>query len=1019
MGHKTQFIYADSFSDGINRSTLAFLTQVLAPDTHSPTLAHHNNSAKYDPNTGLATAATDQNGNTTNFTYDLLLRPLQLSFPGGGQTNFSYPSTTQSVVQTKIDSTRSTYSTNLLDGYGRLSRTAVANAESTPYDLVDTCYDSYGRPKFTSYPYQAAGFTGSSVCSGAGDTMAYDAASRAAQLMHSDSSKTQYTYNGRAAQITDEGNGTFSVSRIQQSDGLGRLTAVCEVSSATLLGNGGTPSSCGLDISATGFLTSYAYDTLNNLTTVTQGTLATRTFSFDSLSRMISESEPEWGSGPTMSYTYNNDGLLTQRTRPAPNQTNPAVTLTTTYACDELHRLRSKSYSDRTLTPNTTYNYDETTPEGLTAQNTNGRLSSEESLTTTSALAKSAFSYDVVGRVLNNWQCDPQTCASNGFYQLGYQYDLSGDVTSFSNGTFVTLNYTYNSAPRLTGITSSLSDANHPPTLLSNVHYNQFGAATDTLGNGLNEAMGYSPRGIPQSYSSTPYSFSLGLAPNGGVISGNDSINGNWTYGYDQFNRVVSSNKNAGVQTFSYVYDRYGNRLQQNAPQGGPAPQYLFDNNNRIVGSGVIYDALGNVTNDGFHAYSYDGENRVSQVDGGATVTYRYDAEGRRVEGLNLEFIYDLANRPIDLLNRGDGSLARGEIYAGNRHVATYSAGTTNFMHVDWLGTKRAMTGVSGANSQTCTGLPFADGVSCTGSNWNYNNFGDDIHDNETNLEQTLFRQLSGTEGRWTTPDPFRGSMDPGDPQSLNRYTYVMNRPMVAVDPLGLYQAGPCFMCGTDNSSAFEDQGNRAFYGGLYWDLPGKGEYGSIGEQSESNYQADLNHYVSVPVDPLPHPNAFADGAPNEPKVSINLHVYCQSLFDIFDCVLASDSRAYVYDPFRHIYPGLADGDVPAGSLTQGPHSIFQGNRGLWAGSSDTAEDLAIATALVPVFVASAGTVGPPALAYGTAGLRAAGTYAYYVLPASAAGRFAVNMLLNMKSGVLPEVNKRLGSYFGRESLIP
>ena len=47
------------------------------------------------------------------------------------------------------------------------------------------------------------------------------------------------------------------------------------------------------------------------------------------------------------------------------------------------------------------------------------------------------------------------------------------------------------------------------------------------------------------------------------------------SYGYDEFNRLQSSTVNYGtVQNFTYVYDCYGNRWQQNAPQGGPAPQY-------------------------------------------------------------------------------------------------------------------------------------------------------------------------------------------------------------------------------------------------------------------------------------------------------------------------------------------------------------------------------------------------------------------------------------------------------------
>ena len=56
--------------------------------------------------------------------------------------------------------------------------------------------------------------------------------------------------------------------------------------------------------------TSYSYSALDNLTRVTQGA-QTRTFAYDSLSRLTSASNPESG---TVAYTYDNNGNLTQRT---------------------------------------------------------------------------------------------------------------------------------------------------------------------------------------------------------------------------------------------------------------------------------------------------------------------------------------------------------------------------------------------------------------------------------------------------------------------------------------------------------------------------------------------------------------------------------------------------------------------------------------------------------------------------------------------------------------------------------
>jgi RHS repeat-associated protein len=58
--------------------------------------------------------------------------------------------------------------------------------------------------------------------------------------------------------------------------------------------------------------------------------------------------------------------------------------------------------------------------------------------------------------------------------------------------------------------------------------------------------------------------------------------------------------------------------------------------------------------------------------------------------------------------------------------------------------------------------------------------------DDATGLDHTWFRKHENQAGRWTSPDPYNGSMNLGDPQSFNRYSYVENEPTNYIDPSGL-----------------------------------------------------------------------------------------------------------------------------------------------------------------------------------------------------------------------------------------
>jgi RHS repeat-associated protein len=77
---------------------------------------------------------------------------------------------------------------------------------------------------------------------------------------------------------------------------------------------------------------------------------------------------------------------------------------------------------------------------------------------------------------------------------------------------------------------------------------------------------------------------------------------------------------------------------------------------------------------------------------------------------------------------------------------------------------------------------------------------GSTVYDAVSGTEHAQFRQYDSTVGIWMSPDPYLGSYDLTNPQSLNRYIYALNNPLSLVDPFGL---DPCFQASYDGIPCF------------------------------------------------------------------------------------------------------------------------------------------------------------------------------------------------------------------------
>jgi len=242
------------------------------------------------------------------------------------------------------------------------------------------------------------------------------------------------------------------------------------------------------------------------LKTVTQGS-QTRTFVYDSLSRLSSAANPESG---TVTYTYDANGNLATKLAPAPNQTGSA-TVNTAYTYDALNRLTSKLYSDG-VTSGAYYLYDQATVWGVSISNPLGRLTLA---TTNSSCVSEIFSYDAVGRVVKLWTGTPANCHI-GSLPFTYGYDLAGDLTSLTYYNH-TVTYAYNNAQEAVSAVDTANSINYATGACQPSSTSACYAPTGALSSVLNGKTG-SFGGITASYT-----YNNRLEPSTAVISSSNA----------------------------------------------------------------------------------------------------------------------------------------------------------------------------------------------------------------------------------------------------------------------------------------------------------------------------------------------------------------------------------------------------------------------------------------------------------------------------------------------------------------
>ncbi len=650
----------------------------------------------WDHNTSQIASFTDQNSILATYQYHGPLAQLTQEVDASGtsaqtSTSFDYSNPVSPVARKDLHSFGDglLVTTTVLDGLGR--PTKVTRPDGS---VVDTTYDSVGNVHSVSNPYYA------SDGPGGGKAFSYDGLNRKRTECYSDGNCEQWTPDGYVIMYTDESGVRWQ----RTSDALGRLANVVE------LGTTVAP----LSLQAT-----YTYDALGNLMSATQNgtageTLRYRSFTYDSLSRLITSQNPETGTicygqwnGGSCVGGYDGNGNLLHKT-----DANGTVS---SFQYDSLNRVTSESYSDG-ITPDNFYAYDVAPGYMPDLQKTIGRLTYSGNAYnggTSGKATATTYSYDAMGRIVREWEQTPS--ASPGGFFVYSNYDLAGNLTDLTYPDGRHIMQSMDGAGRLASVADSSTGTTYLNGPGGNVQYWPSGeVSASTYGNGVTQSFTLNNRLQPchsiaslsingssvslldrQSYynaqTASPCGSEAGNNGNIYAIVDNRQVGLTQSFSYDPLNRITSGSRSDGAYNHTYNYDSFGNMSLQDNLSSGSAVKYEPDpaGTNRLLrshdggvtfGDGLttgdfIYDASGSLIRsaDGIgppHMYQHNALGQLLSIDGGAA-SYVYNESDQRAfkqtASGTTEYVY-FNSQPIAERNN-DGSWTD-YVYANGQKIA-------------------------------------------------------------------------------------------------------------------------------------------------------------------------------------------------------------------------------------------------------------------------------------------------------------------------------------------------------------
>lgn len=280
---------------------------------------------------------------------------------------------------------------------------------------------------------------------------------------------------------------------------------------------------------------------------------------------------------------------------------------------------------------------------------------------------------------------------------------------------------------------------------------------------------------------------------------------------YDPLNRIrfaCVGGCTAPSYTVETKYDSIGNITEKSDVgtygYASSQPHAVYSVSGPVSGT-FLYDAVGNVrerhrAGEPIELIEHTAFNKPSRIrwqDRSDVVQYKYDAGGSRVlkEG-PTELVFYIAgsyelHREQGIVDRHRYVLSANGVAVAQVTRGTAGDETIEYLHADHLGSTDLRTTDAGeVNLQTsfdAWGHPRDPRTWTPAPAWSVSDLSVGFTGHEMEREVSLINMQGRTYdpkiGRFLQADPFIWSLLDG--QSLNRYSYVLNRPLSVVDPTG------------------------------------------------------------------------------------------------------------------------------------------------------------------------------------------------------------------------------------------